>query len=489
MKFMPPPVNRPLDEETAIKHAIPVLGTKTKGDHDMGFRARAVQSRMFKVLRENHNAVFVFHRRAGKTRGLLQWMIHCALNMETEGRPADAPPRLIYAAPTEKMAKAIAWTYLVHAAKSIPGCKVKESETPTVTLPNGARIEVVGAQNPDNLRGQYVDVAVLDEYAYMNSEAYHSVIRPQLLDYNGRVVFCSTPAGRNDFWRLYEKALSGELPDWGALLVTATESGVIPPDALQRLKDTSDEESFEREMMCNFDAPLKGAIWGRLINKLRQDGMVTDVPHDTTRKVIASWDIGLRDDTAIWFWQVMPGGRVHLIDHESGSDIPLSEWLKSVNSKPYDYEIQVIPHDAKQRDKNSGLSFQRNMYLAGLKSYCLPKASPQTRIEAARQVLAVAMFDQSKCERGLDALALYQRKYDAEHHAFSKNPVHDWTSHSADAFGYGAEYIAVRLGMSRPETIRSSTHARMSTSQIDKLLRGKSEKRRAMSREKQEVSR
>lgn len=494
MRVLPPPVDQHLPEDEAIRHAFPVVGKLTKGVHRMDFKPRAVQRDMFRLLRKHHNAVVVFHRRAGKTRGLLQLLVDRALKIDMSGRARDAPPRLIYAAPTEKQAKEIAWGYLVSMASDIPGSKLSRGNPPMLVLPNGAFIKVVGAHTPDNLRGTYLDGVILDEAAYMNTQGlYDSVLLPQLLDYNGFTVFCSTPQGRNDFYRRYQSALNGQTEGWGAMLVSVNDSGVFTPEQIasirQKYVDNDNMEAWEREFLCNFDAPAKGAIWGGLVNRLRNKGLVCDVPHDPTRKVITSWDLGLSDDTAIWFWQIGVGGRVRLIDYESGSGISTTEWLKVVNDKTdYDYDIHILPHDARRRNADSMRAHESYMAERKMRYFILPKSSPQVRIEAARQVLQVAMFDEKNCSEGVDALSLYSRKFNQEHNAYDKKPKHDWTSHSADAFGYGSEYIAVRLGM---KSARSLAVGRGITTdkEINKLLRGREEKPRAMSRERRPGSR
>ena len=471
----PPAINTP-DIETAEAHLFGVSTTDRKrGTKDLGFRARGCQKQMYKLLERHHNCVFVCHRRMGKTRGLVMWLVRMGLNYtadELDKRRVNKP-RFMYIAPNAKMAKRIVWPYLGEIAEQLPGCQVTGGDNPTITLPNGVLIEVIGAHNPDNLRGTYVDIVIFDEYAYINSEAYHSVIMPQLIDFNGRALFCSTPAGRNDFYRLFVSASKNPTMEWGAMKVSVHESGVIDPKRVEQYKQDyiakDNMEAYEREFLCNFDAPVAGAIWGRIINRLRSEGAVTDVPHDPTRKVIAAWDLGLRDDTAIWFFQITSGGRVRVIDYMGGSGVTLSDWISRVNNKPYDYEVHVIPHDAKKRDHTTGVSFEDFLGRKGIRYHIIPKGSPQERIECGRMALQVCIFDQQRCEYGLDALSLYHRKYNPETQAFEKSPQHDWTSHAADAFGYGAQYLCIKLGLKEPST-KLSTRKITTAAEIDRLL-------------------
>lgn len=457
----------------ATEKFIPLNRAREKETVDLGWKPRAWQRDMFDVLRDNHHAVFVIHRRAGKTEGLLQWMVHEGLKWDTSTN--ELPPRLLYCAPTQRQANEIVGDRLARYHKLIKGSKLGGGEQAEFTLPNGAQILVRGLHNPDNARGNYIDICVLDEYAYMNPSAFQSVLMPQLLDRNGRAIFCSTPAGRNEFWRIYNSAANGDLKGYGSLFRSLPESGVFTPEKIEEIKEYFEKrdllDKYETEFMCNFDAPVPGAIWGKIIARLRTEGKVTDVPHDPTRKVIASWDLGVRDDTAIWFWQVGIGGSVRVIDYEAGPGISLADWLKIVNNKPYDYELQVVPHDAKQRDKLSLVSFELFLKRQKLRHYVLPKENPQVRIEAGRNVLQRAVFDKTKCARGLEALALYQREFNGETQAYGRAPRHDWTSHAADAFGYGAIFVAAKLERKNPAS-KASTTGVVSSREIDSMLRG-----------------
>ena len=475
--WLPPPIEKGGEIKHAMDNLMPVHGRETTGVIDMGFEPRDVQKRMYSVLNAYHNAIIVLHRRAGKTVGLLQWIIKeiwkwKLADIERE-RPGK-PPRWLYAAPTGEMAKRIVMDTMVDAQKKIPGTRIYGGQKPKMTFPNSGIIEILGTHNPDAMRGTYLDGAVLDEYAFMNPDVYHSVLRPQMMDYNGRTVMCSTPAGRNDFWRQFTEVAKGEREGWGYLWADVRVSGVFPPEKMEKERqdyiNTGREEEFEREYHCNFDAPIAGAIYGKQIEKLRKEGDVCVVPHDPSRKVITSWDLGIKDDTAIWFWQIERGGRVRVIDFLSGSGVALSVWCERVNSKPYDYDFHILPHDARRRDQTSGTSFEDHMDKLRMPKYILKQGSVPERIEAARRVLAVSIFDGDKCASGLEALSLYEKKWSSERQAFEKMPHHNWTSHAADAFGYGAQFVCVKLGMKNPESLMAKSRKHMTDKDWNALL-------------------
>ena len=133
-----------------------------------------------------------------------------------------------YIAPTYGSAKRVAWQFLREFAGVIPGVKFNEAEL-RCDLPDGRRIWLLGAENPDSLRGMFLDSVVLDEYADMNARLYPEVIRPALADRLGSCLWIGTPRGQNQFKDIYDHALAmieqGD-PDWFAMRFPASETGI-----------------------------------------------------------------------------------------------------------------------------------------------------------------------------------------------------------------------------------------------------------------------
>ena len=63
------------------------------------------------------------------------------------------------------------------------------------------------------------------------------------------------------------------------------------------------------------------------------------------------------------------------------------------------------------------------------------KAAVRARdVAAVQALLPKCVIDEKRCAEGLDRLALYHRQKDERLGTLRQNPVHDWTSHGADAF-------------------------------------------------------
>jgi phage terminase large subunit len=106
-------------------------------------------------------------------------------------------PRFAYVAPQLNQAKDIAWTYLKEYTAFLRP-KINESEL-WVELPGGARIRIYGADNPDRLRGIYLDGVVLDEFGDMDPTIWTQVIRPALSDRKGGPASSARPRARTRF--------------------------------------------------------------------------------------------------------------------------------------------------------------------------------------------------------------------------------------------------------------------------------------------------
>lgn len=396
--------------------------------HSLAFHARSERF-----------AILVMHRRAGKTVMCINDLIDKALQNKLP------MPRYGYIAPLYKQAKDVAWSYLkMYAAPVIE--RVMESEL-SVQLVNGALIRLYGADNPDSLRGIYFDGAILDEYGDMQPRLFGEVIAPTLTDRRGWAVFIGTPKGPNHFYELWEdstpeavrrKAAERGIPEvhWLRQMLKASESGIIPADelALAATLPGSDEDTFRQEFECDFQAAVRGAYYGKQLNGLESTNMGS-FPWDPDLQVLTAWDIGYTDDTSIWFYQVN-GREIKVIDFFTVAGYSVGDVLGVLRSKPYAYGMAYLPHDAKNRSFQTGKSTRELMIEDGLRTQIVPSLSIQDGIQAVRKTLPRVYFntDNADVRIGVNALRVYQRKWDDKRRMFSEQPLHDWSSNPADAF-------------------------------------------------------
>jgi phage terminase large subunit len=378
--------------------------------------------------RKQRWAVMVAHRRAGKTVATENDLIARALSLT---RPHG---RYAYVAPFLAQAKEVAWEYLKRYAG--PALKDKNESELWIELLNGARIRIHGADNPDRLRGTYLDGCVLDEYADFRAGVWGEVIRPMLSDREGWATFIGTPKGRNEFFELWE--LAGREPDrWFRQMLKASESGLLSEKERAEMALDLTPDQIMQEMECSFDAAITGAYFGALIQDAEREGRIREVAYDPAVPVYTSLDLGIGDSTAIWWFQIV-GRELHFIDHYEAHSQDLDHFIGVLATKPYEYGLDFLPHDAKARELIAGRSRAEHWARSKRAFRILPQTKVEDSINAGRLVLPRCFFDRVNCAKGLEALRQYRAEFDDKTKAFKDKPRHDWACHSADAFKYAA---------------------------------------------------
>lgn len=392
-----------------------------------GFVPHALQLECIRSLRRF--SVLVCHRRFGKTVLAVNLLIDGAIRCQLER------PRLAYIAPLYKQAKTVAWDYLKSYAGGIPGVRFSESEL-RCDLPGGGRINLYGADNPDSLRGIYLDGVVFDEVAQMPERVWGEIIRPTLSDRKGWALFIGTPHGKNALYELWERAQSN--PEWFAAMYRASETGLLDRDELMAAEREMDPDRYEQEFECSFSAAIRGAYYSHIISDLVKQGKIGDLPYDPSLPVVTSWDLGVSDSTSIWFIQPTRGGLLRVIDYYEANGEGLEHYAGVLRNRGYNYSQHIGPHDLRVRELGSGKSRLEIAAGLGIRFEVAPSLSVQDGINATRAALKMCAFDRDRTSAGREALAHYRRDYNDVMRDYKDKPVHDWTSHAADAFRYFA---------------------------------------------------
>lgn len=409
------------------------FGQTLKGETDAGWELDYTPRKELIAFhqREQRFAFLICHRRFGKTVGCVAEMVLRALYTPKH------KAQYAYICPFRSQAKAVAWNYLVDMTQGI-AIDVKVSEL-SVTLPNGAKIWLSGSDNINALRGLYLDGAVIDEFAQCRPDLLEAVIQPCLLDRKGWLVLIGTAYGRlNKFYDYYEK--SKEDPEWFHADIKVYDSGVIPPEEITRIKNAVSEAKFKQEFMNDFSAELVGTYFASIINEIEQLGQLNDTTNwDPDLQVHVAFDIGRGDNTVAWWWQETPYG-INVIDYYTNNGEQAKHYIDLLKTKPYDYVRINLPHDARAMTfathKSALEQFVEGFADTDTQISIVPRLSIEDGIEAARQILKFTNFDYEKCYYGIECLRVYRKAWDETKQCFSKKPLHDYSSDSADAWRY-----------------------------------------------------
>jgi hypothetical protein len=381
--------------------------------------------------RKERWAVLVAHRRCGKTVACINELIVKAL-LENKKEAQYA-----YIAPYYAQSKSIAWQYLLKFSEPF---RTNQNQSELwIELFNKSRIRLFGADNPDALRGLYLDGVILDEYADMKPSVWGSVLRPLLSDRLGWAVFIGTPKGHNAFYDVFSNAEKQE--NWFVRVLRASQTKLIADAELKDAFGSMTPDQYLQEFECSFEAAIVGAYFGKEMRNLTDESRITNVEYDPMFPCHTAWDLGYSDDTAIFWFQAVHG-EIRVLDYHSSNGENIDYYTNLIKSKEreygYKYGTHWLPHDARAKTLSSGgksviEQIATKIPIETLK--IVPNLSLQDGIQASRMALQRAWFD-TKCQEGIECLRQYQREYDEDKKVFRDKPRHDWTSHGADAWRY-----------------------------------------------------
>jgi len=197
------------------------------------------------VFKDSHRfKVVAAGRRCGKSR-------LSAVSLLIEGLNCPEGSSVMYIAPTLGQARTIIWDLLHELGR--PVIKSSHVNNLEITLVNGRKILVRGADNPDSLRGVSLTYVVLDECAFIKLDVWEKIIRAALSDKKGRALFISTPSGRNWFYDVFKLGQTGEDDEWKSWHFTTQDNETIDPKEIEAAKKTLSSFAFKQEYLSSFD--------------------------------------------------------------------------------------------------------------------------------------------------------------------------------------------------------------------------------------------
>lgn len=208
-----------------------------------------------------------------------------------------------------------------------------------------------------------------------------------------------------------------------------------------RLKDQRERpEQYGHIWEGDFVSAVEGAYFAQGLLKAKEEGRISRVAADPLMTIRAYWDIGgtgaKADATAIWIAQFI-GKEIRILDHYEARHQPLATHINWLRRSGYENAYCILPHDGVNGEKVIDASYESSLRKAGFEVKIIKNqgaGAAMQRVEAARQLFPRMWFNASSTEGGRDALGWYHEKKD-ENRDMGLGPNHDWSSHSADAFG------------------------------------------------------
>jgi hypothetical protein len=403
-----------------------------------------------------------WHRRAGKDLTCFSY-----LAKETYARRGS----YYYFLPNYAQGRKIIWEGMDREGNKfldrIPKELVKriQSQEMIMELHNGSILRIIGTDNIDSIVGTNPIGCVFSEYALQDPKAWE-FIRPILAENGGWAIFNGTPRGRNHMFDLEQKIRGHK--DWYFSEVQTlwperpNYTGVVSPDIIDGERESGmDEDTVEQEFGVSYSAGVKGAFYSEQIERARSDERLGSYVYDNQRTVDTFWDLGMGDDTCVWFRQLVGNKRIW-IDFLQNRGKDIGYYVSALADKGYKYRTHYLPHDGGSRTIQTNYRTD-DLFRILCKDHRIsddivvcPRLKVKDGIAAVRANFGKYYFntDSPDVREGIKMLELYHRRWDSKRKTFMKEPVHDWTSHCADALRTEAssEEIDNEHDLIRPDT-------------------------------------
>lgn len=308
-----------------------------------------------------------------------------------------------------------------------------------IVTPGGGVIAFQGMQDhtADSVKSfEDFDVAWVEEAQTLSQHSL-TLLRPTIRKPGSELWFGWNPRRKQD---PVDALLRGPTPPTGSLVLRANwmDNPWFPAELEQEREDDERDrpDSYDHIWEGDYVKVTEGAYFAAQLTKARQEHRIAPQAADPLMTYKAFWDIGTRDATAIWIAQFI-GRQIIVLDHYEASGQPLATHLNWLRSNGYAAATCVLPHDGANQNHVTALRFEDHVRDAGFDVQVVKnqgRGAAMQRVEAARRLFPRIWIDSEKCVAGLDALGAYHERKDDKRN-FGLGPEHDWSSHSADAFG------------------------------------------------------
>lgn len=409
------------------------------------YTPREYQAKFMREVRDRRFAVLCWARRAGKDMTCFAYAIT---------RMVEEPMNVALIFPTKEQGFKAFWQNIEndgfktieHIPKMLIASQSNTKDSMHITLHNGSTFMLLGASDPESLRGANAKLYILSEFVDIDSEVLN-VIRPITAVNKGQIIIQSTPKldgiSGGVFKRLFDGAQTN--PKQYASYITA--DNYLTAEELEEVRQeyitqNGTDWKYKQEMLLDWGAASATSYYGDLISLMEKDGRIGNHPYDPAYPVFTSWDLGGgADSTAIVFWQYY-NHTFHLIDAHETHVIGDAALVRFVNNKKYNYGWHFIPWDGAKRDSDAVARIQKLRDLGLANASLLRRTSVEEGIKGVVELMIEesTTFNKPMVGWAIDKMKKYQRKFN-ELTGDYEGPDHKTESHLNDAMRYAFEAI------------------------------------------------
>ena len=201
-----------------------------------------------------------------------------------------------------------------------------------LTLKTGTTIYFRSAERYDNIRGMTLDYVVIDEAAFIKDDAWSEAIRPTTVVRGKKVLFISTPKGKNWFYDLYQLGVSPDHKNYKSYKGSSYDTPYIDPQEIEDAKSTVPENIFKQEYLAEF-LDSGGEVFTNIEN------IILDTWPKQNGKVYCGIDLGRAEDYTVCTFLDSQG---NLIDYYRENKQDWSAMVNGMMEKIRKYNATVM---------------------------------------------------------------------------------------------------------------------------------------------------
>lgn len=354
-------------------------------------------------------------------------------------------------APTYKHAKLISWEEFKRLIPVEALAKRPNDQDLMIVLKNGARLHLMGSDDPDSLRGPAPSSFTFEEAAFQKAEVWNEIMRPNIMPKKAPGLFISTPKGYNWFYDLELEARKDTKGEWAVFHFSVYDNPHIDAEEIAKAKAACENEKiWNQEYLALYEASRGRVFAGLDVNR---HSASLSIP---SGKVYRAVDWGMRDNTAA-LWGYLRSGALYIYREYLENNLSAPQQaniIKQMTPSSEKVEWTRISHDSVKEDPNmKGLTVFWHFRQSGIENLVASskdkKHSRQMINDLIRQDRLV--IDKNRCPKLWKQIMTYEWK------ETEQETPEDGNDDAVDALHYLVEGLQFELFLAERE--REKTYA------------------------------
>lgn len=295
-----------------------------------------------------------------------------------------------------------------------------------IELSNGSTIRMGSVSQPDSSVGRSYDLILFDEAALdkKGKDVYNIQLRPTLDKLNSKVIFISTPRGKNYFYEFFMRGYSPDFPEWVSIRSDYRENPRVNSKDIEQARKSMSKAEFAQEYEADFIA-MQGLIYDFDVNK---QVIEVDVSKIDVYDIIAGLDVGFRDATA--FCVIVTDGKdVFVVDEYLASVKTTKSHAAEIRRRMEKWNVDFTYIDSSAAQTKYDLAMNYDINCINAKKSKLDGIGYVATLVDNRRI-----YVDKKC---IHTIAMFDNyTWDDREGLQVERPKHDDFSHMADAIRY-----------------------------------------------------